>query len=388
MFLQPPKYTNAGKALHHRIMGTGIPLAFTRMQMGDGYLGAHEIKDLTALISPRVDITVNVVEMTAEYVIASAPFTNTGLSEAFMFREIGLFAADPDHPEDRAKDVLFCYQNADDVAEPIPPGAQQLLERTVRLPLKQSDVAQVVFSVTGSTLHAELDPITRKVRRSQLPEMDYVPNTEKGAAGGVATLGDDGLVPPEQLPEMDYETPLKNTGTKTTPVNADGVVIVDSADASKTKRLTWANLVAAIKTALNAVYAAATHTHAWAAITDRPSAFTPSSHSHPWGEVTGQPATFAPSAHTHPWGQVTGVPATFTPSAHAHDQGDITGLATALAAKAALSGAAFTGSLTAVSGTTTGTGSKSVRNIYVLVATEPASSMGANGDVCIVIPNS
>lgn len=386
MFTQPPKYTTVGKVLHQRIMGTGVPLTFTRMQMGAGTLGARDIRDLTALINPVADITVNFVEVGAEYVVVSAPFTNTGVTEIFMWREIGLFAADPDAPDDRTKDILFCYQNAGDLAEPIPPGAQQLLERTVRLPLKHADVDQVTFSITGSTLHAELDPITGKVRMSQLPAMDYVPTSEKGTAGGVATLGNDGHVPAGQLPAMNYEAPLKSAAAKTTPVDADSVAIVDSADGSKTKRLTWANLVVAIKTALNAVYAAASHTHAWSAITGKPSTFSPSSHTHQWGEVTDKPSTYTPTSHTHPWSQVTGAPGTYAPSAHTHAQADVTGLATALAAKAALAGAAFTGNLTTVSGTATGTSSKSVRNIFVLVAVEPTASMGANGDVCIVLP--
>lgn len=47
-------------------------------------------------------------------------------------------------------------------------------------------------------------------------------------------------------------------------------------------------------------YAApASHTHAWSAITGKPSTFTPSSHSHAWGDITGKPSTFTPSAHSH-----------------------------------------------------------------------------------------
>lgn len=40
-----------------------------------------------------------------------------------------------------------------------------------------------------------------KVLEEQLPSMDYVPTSEKGKANGVATLGGDGKVPKEQLPE-------------------------------------------------------------------------------------------------------------------------------------------------------------------------------------------
>lgn len=42
-----------------------------------------------------------------------------------------------------------------------------------------------------------------KVPESQLPDMDYVKSSEKGAANGVATLGSDGKVPTAQLPSVD-----------------------------------------------------------------------------------------------------------------------------------------------------------------------------------------
>lgn len=42
-----------------------------------------------------------------------------------------------------------------------------------------------------------------KVPSSQLPSMDYIPTSAKGAAGGVATLGQDGKVPTIQLPSVD-----------------------------------------------------------------------------------------------------------------------------------------------------------------------------------------
>lgn len=40
-----------------------------------------------------------------------------------------------------------------------------------------------------------------KVPSEQLPSLNYVPTSEKGAANGVATLGEDGKVPAEQLSE-------------------------------------------------------------------------------------------------------------------------------------------------------------------------------------------
>ena len=41
-----------------------------------------------------------------------------------------------------------------------------------------------------------------KVPSTQLPSLDYIPSNQKGAASGVATLGEDGKVPESQLPEI------------------------------------------------------------------------------------------------------------------------------------------------------------------------------------------
>ena len=60
-----------------------------------------------------------------------------------------------------------------------------------------------------------------KVPASQLPSMDYVPNSQKGAAGGVATLDGSGKVPSAQLPSMDY-IPTSQKGA------ASGVAELDS----------------------------------------------------------------------------------------------------------------------------------------------------------------
>lgn len=45
---------------------------------------------------------------------------------------------------------------------------------------------------------------TGKVPSAQIPSLDYVPNSEKGKAGGVASLGTDGKVPSAQIPSLGY----------------------------------------------------------------------------------------------------------------------------------------------------------------------------------------
>lgn len=60
---------------------------------------------------------------------------------------------------------------------------------------------------------------------------------------------------------------LKNRSTKDTPVDADGVPLIDSAASSATKRITWAKIKAALKTYFDVLYAAVAHTHAAGDIT-------------------------------------------------------------------------------------------------------------------------
>lgn len=60
---------------------------------------------------------------------------------------------------------------------------------------------------------ADLDN-TGKINSSQLPSMDYVPTSEKGVANGVATLGEDGKVPAEQVDAYSQSDSI-SAGTRT-----------------------------------------------------------------------------------------------------------------------------------------------------------------------------
>ena len=55
---------------------------------------------------------------------------------------------------------------------------------------------------------------------------------------------------------------------KTTPIDADGIALIDSIDSKKIKRLPWSNLKSTIKTYFDALYAAISHTHAQSDITN------------------------------------------------------------------------------------------------------------------------
>jgi len=73
---------------------------------------------------------------------------------------------------------------------------------------------------------------------------------------------------------------------KATPVDADWVTLTDTAAANARKKLTWSGVKATLKGYFDNLYAAATPTHAWSAITGKPESFVPSSHTHAADEIT------------------------------------------------------------------------------------------------------
>jgi len=65
-------------------------------------------------------------------------------------------------------------------------------------------------------------------------------------------------------------TAIAGATTKATPVDADTFGFLDSAASNALKKFTWANIKAALKTYFDTLYATVSHTHAWSAITDKP----------------------------------------------------------------------------------------------------------------------
>ena len=96
---------------------------------------------------------------------------------------------------------MICYGNAFGAGERIQAGTAQLREFIFGTELTFSGEANVTAVIQ--------------------PALVFIPQSEKGQPGGVATLGPDGKVLPEQLPEMDY-IPTSEKG------NARGVAVLDS----------------------------------------------------------------------------------------------------------------------------------------------------------------
>lgn len=167
--------TNAGQALQTKVLA-GATLTFTRIALGAGQLNGQPIAPLTALISQKATVevdSVRVVNTTTAQVAGF--FSNADISTGFWWRETGVFAQDPDVGE-----VLYGYTNAGDAGDYIPTVADTRIEKYIYCSIAVASATTVDITIPSSDT--------------------YIPVSEKGAAGGVATLDSGGKVPMEQLP--------------------------------------------------------------------------------------------------------------------------------------------------------------------------------------------
>ena len=168
--------TSAGAALLAKTpAGYAVPV--TRWQYGKGALPSGSSMDRTALVDPVGYLASYQVTNEGNTAKVLGQYTNQSVTEAFSFEELGLLAQDPE-----AGEILMCYGNAFGDGETIQAGTEQLREFVFGVELVFSGAASVTAVIDQSLV--------------------FIPVTEKGAPGGVATLDEDGKVPEEQLPEL------------------------------------------------------------------------------------------------------------------------------------------------------------------------------------------
>lgn len=183
--------TNAGQALQTKVLA-GATLTFTRIALGDGQLNGQPIAPLTALISQKATVevdSVRVVNTTTAQVAGF--FSNADISTGFWWRETGVFAQDPDVGE-----ILYGYTNAGDAGDYIPTVADTRVEKYIYCSIAVASATTVDITIPSSDT--------------------YIPMSQKGNAGGVATLDSGGKVPEDQLPDLvaqnvSYTTPSQPT---------------------------------------------------------------------------------------------------------------------------------------------------------------------------------
>lgn len=154
-----PRFTNAGKALQLRALD-GERIVFTKMQIGQGELGDISIRNLTQLIDPKETIPINSIRVEDGYAAIRGYFKNSAVKEGFYYRELGLFAQDPD---DATKEILYCYSNTGDKASYITDASSSLIERSIKIIAVVDDAENVTATINGSAVYPDFTDLREAI---------------------------------------------------------------------------------------------------------------------------------------------------------------------------------------------------------------------------------
>lgn len=111
--------TDAGSLLIAKVMASKGSITFTRIVMGDGYMPGSQLPEhMTAVVSPKATMEITKCEVTGNgAAVVGGRYDNSEQSQDFEWRELGLYARDPDLGE-----ILYSYGNTGKSAETIPAG--------------------------------------------------------------------------------------------------------------------------------------------------------------------------------------------------------------------------------------------------------------------------
>jgi len=144
-------FTAVGRNLQAKAQA-GAQLNFTRIAIGDGDLGGTAVDDLTALKHQVKSLSITKLKTLAGgNAVVGTSFSNQDVVVGFYWKELGVFAQDPDLGE-----VLYCYGNAGASAEYIPPsGGADILEKSI-------DVVTIIGNATNvsATINVSLVFVT------------------------------------------------------------------------------------------------------------------------------------------------------------------------------------------------------------------------------------
>lgn len=132
--------TEKGLALLAKVQ-MGEKLTFSKIGIGSGTLpGTTSIRSLTAMIQPVMDVTITRKKINEDQTVTiGGIFNNTDIQQEFYFRELALYAIDPNVGE-----ILYCYGNAGNGAELIPAhDTQTLVEKIVDIVTYIGDATEV-----------------------------------------------------------------------------------------------------------------------------------------------------------------------------------------------------------------------------------------------------
>ncbi|MEB4780843.1 tail fiber protein [Paenibacillus jamilae] len=156
--------TNRGRNLLAKAEAGQTKITYTRFSAGDGKLSGQMPVALKALINEKISFPVSRLKIQNENVVVPGfEFSNQGVSSGFFFREVGLWATDPDLGE-----ILYAYANSGEGAEYIDAqNTSAVLKKLFNFELTVSNTAQVTVVVDDTIIYATPQDVADALKKSK-----------------------------------------------------------------------------------------------------------------------------------------------------------------------------------------------------------------------------
>ena len=163
MGFNPFTITTQGAILASKTL-IGKELKFTKFKVGDGD-APDDIKSLEELVNPIMPVALtSILRTTPIQVTVKALLKNTDAPQNFYWKELGLYAQDPDTKEE----VLFAYAHYGENPEYIVNSISQPIDRYIQQIITVDNADNVVIEINPDTVfvtHQELDLEINKLKK-------------------------------------------------------------------------------------------------------------------------------------------------------------------------------------------------------------------------------
>lgn len=160
-----PKITAGGHELMIRALA-GEGLVFTKIVLGKG-TEPEDYYSLTGLVAPQVECAITEYVVEEKYVQIKGMLSNSELTEAFPWTEVGVYVEDPDS----GNNILYAYDHyrldGDQTAPYIQPSTSHIVETSITLYVYVGEVENATI-VLSQSQYAPLDDFQEHTR-SQNP---------------------------------------------------------------------------------------------------------------------------------------------------------------------------------------------------------------------------
>lgn len=182
-------FTDDGRNLLAKAQGE-TQLKFTRIAVGDGMLNGQDATKFKHLLNEVLSLNISGIIFSGQgQAVIESVLSNESLTEGFYWREIGIFAEDPQLGE-----ILYGYANANDGEIYVPDKTTNLYSTQLNLNICIANASNVIAKIDSSLVYATKQDIADiKSGKIIVGIAEKVPNTLTFSGGSTASF--DGSAP-------------------------------------------------------------------------------------------------------------------------------------------------------------------------------------------------